>query len=101
MKPTIGRIVHFVAPGGKHLPAIVYDVHNEGVALEIFGGVTPRMQTAVRSTKERYRGRHLALAGEIRIKDSRSSVSFTKRGAADTNESRVPGQRRSKERRGW
>ena len=29
-KVTVGRIVHYVIETGRHLPAIVTDVHNDG-----------------------------------------------------------------------
>jgi hypothetical protein len=55
MKPTIGRIVHFVvaAPikvaknGRQHLPAIIYEVYEGGVSLEVFGGFVPNMMASV------------------------------------------------------
>lgn len=37
MKPSIGRIVHFVDPSGAHLPAIITCVHSDTcVNLKVF-----------------------------------------------------------------
>jgi len=47
LKPTIGRIVHFVGPRGQHFPAIIYEVFEAGISIEIFGGVTPPMQASI------------------------------------------------------
>lgn len=31
IKPSIGRVVHFVLPKGKHVPAIITHVHGDSV----------------------------------------------------------------------
>lgn len=39
MKPSIGRIVHYVIRSSLHLPAIVLRVEGDLVDLEVFGPV--------------------------------------------------------------
>lgn len=37
MKPSIGRIVHYITPHGVHLPAMIISIpHDDTVALHVF-----------------------------------------------------------------
>lgn len=49
MKPSIGRIVHYVGGVGRHYPAIItgVDPGDQTLSLEVFGGFTPKIVTSV------------------------------------------------------
>lgn len=48
MKPSVGRIVHYVDADGQHLAAVITFVHDGDIELTVFPpGVAPSWTTAV------------------------------------------------------